>query len=234
MASDFTLYPRGGLFIVKRSSISCQTMKKLLLALSLAAAAFGLQSANAQVLGTNHIGATAFYGWDKVGGTSIDVFGARAFGNYSTVNNPNYGLDLNFGGGAIWDNKKNFTLQGQQIDASLVPYYSLTQDIRPFVILGLSYEWVRISEPGFRTSDNNWGYTLGGGVEWTISPGLSITPSIAWTDLPDVHRGDTFRYSVAGDYWLNSDWAVGAQYQYVDPRGNAHGHHVGVTLRYRY
>ncbi len=193
----------------------------------------GAVSANAQTLGVNYLELSGSYTQFKVPGFKYDTIGGGLNANYALSKNRNYGVDLQYGAGLAVDNKKNFTLQHQGVGAGLVAYYNLASDIRLFVSGGAGYSWNRTATALGKTKSNSWFWSAGAGLEWTFAEGLSIAPSVSYTDHPDFHKAESIDFSAELNWWLTSTFAVGVAYTYGDL--NSGESNTGVlSLKYRY
>lgn len=208
-------------------------MKIKSLIIGLAAAVAGAVSANAQTLGVNYLEVNGGYSQVKVPGLKYNTWNTGLEANHALTVNPNYGIDLNYGGSLSVDDKKNFTSQNQGVGVGLTAYYQLANELRIFARGGLGWAWSRMSVPGFSDKANSWSWTAGAGLEWTFAQGWSLTPAVDYIDFPDFHKAEELTLSVELNWWFDPSWAVSVGYAYNDLNsGEANTGTLAFKFRY--
>ncbi len=210
-------------------------MKMMLKAaiVGLFATVMGSVAINAQTLGVNYLEAYGTYSHIKVPGFKYDMIGGGLSANQALASNADYGLDLQYGAGMSVDTKKHYTQQGQGVGVGLVGYYNLTSDLRLFVTGDAGWSWSRVATALGKTKSNSWLWSAGAGLEWTIGDGLSIAPSVSYTDYPDYHKAQSVDFSAELNWWVSSSFGVGLSYTYSDlDSGEANNGTVSFKFRY--
>jgi opacity protein-like surface antigen len=97
--------------------------------------------------------------------------------------------------------------------------------LKPYAVVGASYDDFNSNPPLFHSSDWKWGYKLGLGVEFTFIPLLKITPAARYTKAED--DTESLKYSLDVAVWFKR-FAVGVTGTYIDIRNSETNVQQGV------
>jgi hypothetical protein len=201
--------------------------------IGLFATVMGAISVNAQTLGVNYVELYGAYSHTKVPGFKYDMLGGGLSANQALMSNANYGLDLRYGAGMAVDTKKHYTQQGQAADVGLVLYYDLADNLRIFARGDAGWSWTRVATALGASKSNSWLWSAGAGLEWTISDGLSISPSVNYMDYPDYHKASSVDFNVNLNWWYSSTCGIGLGYTYAD-LDSGESNYGEISFKYRY
>jgi len=99
--------------------------------------------------------------------------------------------------------------------------------LKPYWDLGLGWAWAK-GPGGFRDNTFTWQTALG--VEIPVVTGLSVAPYARYGDAIDFRDGDSWRYGVKGNYWVNPRTAILAGLERADQE--SWEYRVGVNYRF--
>lgn len=160
-------------------------------------------------------------------------FGDHGYGLSAAVNLPVLSnLDVNLSYGHSWLNS-SFDLKGDVLGAAAT-YFTTVGNAKPFVGLGLGYEWDRLSSLGTTVRDDYgiWGAAVGFEVPVSV---VTVTPSITYVDGFKSSVDYSLTYAVEGSYWFTKTVAGYANVSYNDPKGSggeSWNYTLGVRLKF--
>lgn len=209
-------------------------MKKTILSLVAGLVAIaGASSASAQgLIGVNHYSVGGSYSHNNLRGGKVDVWSAGIGVNYNAYVDGEFGLDTAIGGSMSIDDKKNYTLQAQDVAFTAIPYYSLSPELKVFGSGSVGYSHYRVSVPGFKNKENDFVWGLGAGLEYVIDQ-LSIIGSASYSHATNGQPDGVWAYGAQANYWLSADWAISAGYTYLDFK-HGHGNEISAKVRFRF
>jgi hypothetical protein len=209
--------------------------KKILLALGVAAAAGAM---HAQMTSTTtpvgvlgHSYTELSLGLQDIKNLSPHFYDASIGGNVPVT--PNLDLAAGYSYGWIRGSAFGTSLRGHSNTVTTTATaYTLTGGVKPFVGVGLGYEWTHFA--GFRDNHGLWGAAVG--VE--IPAGrVSITPRIVYADDFESSSSSSQQttYEVEGNYWVSAKTGVFASLGKTDVHhdsGESWNYRLGVRMKY--
>jgi opacity protein-like surface antigen len=97
---------------------------------------------------------------------------------------------------------------------------------KPFVDATVGYARQRVGG----VTDDSFVWGAGVGVEFQLAPALTVTPTVKYTDAPDLAAGSTWTYGAKANYWIDSQWSVTAGISRDDNHTNTFT--VGTNFRF--
>lgn len=142
--------------------------------------------------------------------------------------------DVSFGYDYDWLDVLGAKAYGHTLTAAAT-FYARSHGIKPFVGLGVGYQWSTIKVSGFKSTDSNAIWAAGLGVE--IPSGfVTLTPSVSYTDaFKSNSGGGQWSYGVEANHWFTSKVAGFADVTYADPTGSGGEswiYRVGVRVKF--
>ena len=97
---------------------------------------------------------------------------------------------------------------------------------KPYVEAGGGYAWTRSAG----TKHDSFVWEVAAGAEFQVAPKATVTPYIQYVDAPNLNVGNVWNFGVKGNYWVESNWAVTAGFQYDDNHNSTFT--VGTNFRF--
>lgn len=207
--------------------------KKISLVLAVAAAATGYsQTTTAAAASTGLLGqryADVSLGLLDPHGTSDTGYGAGFGVNLPVATN----LDASFNYGYSRFNNGGLKLRDHAVNAALIGYSSYGT-VKPFVGLGLGYQWSKTKFAGFSVKDDTASWAVGAGVEVPAGQ-FTLTPSVSYVDGFENNTTGSYTYGVEASTWLSKTVAGYVDVSYVDVvgrGGESMVYTIGARLRF--
>jgi len=135
----------------------------------------------------------------------------------SPVNADSYGFEynqaLNSGFDAVfnYDWAQTGVVAGdrarEQLLSAALRAFSTSQTWgKPYIEAGIGYDWLRFAG----TRDHSFVWTAATGIEFQVTPDLTLTPFVKYNRTQSYADKDTVTYGVKANYWVNRQWAVSA------------------------
>lgn len=112
------------------------------------------------------------------------------------------------------------------VDGGLRAFSSHYNWGKPYVEAGVGYAWTRYAG----NKDNSFVWEAAVGAEFQVARNATVTPYIQFVDTPDLGGDNTWNFGVKGNYWVQSNWAVTAGFQYDDNHNSTFT--VGTNFRF--
>jgi len=106
--------------------------------------------------------------------------------------------------------------------AGLRPFSARFNWGKPYVEAGAGFAWA--------SGDDSFVWEIAAGAELQVTPQLTVTPYVQYTDAPDLAGDGTWNFGAKGNYWVNSQWAVTAGVAFDDDSNV--GFTVGTNFRF--
>ncbi len=190
------------------------------------------QTAPAATASTGLLGqryAEASFGLADAHGSSDNTYGLGLGVNLPV--SPN--VDLGFNYGYSWLNSGGLKLRDHALNATATGYTNYA-GVKPFVGVGLGYQWAEAKFGPFKTSDDaaTWGLGLG----FEVAAGeITLTPSISYVDGFKSRDGGAFNYGIAASTWITKTLGGFADVSFSDVEGRggqSWNYTVGVRVRF--
>lgn len=97
---------------------------------------------------------------------------------------------------------------------------------KPYVEAAVGYAKQKFG--GLKDDSFAWG--VGIGVEFQVAPAFTVTPSIEYTDAPDLASTGSWNFGAKANYWIDSQWSVTVGVSRDDDHNNAFT--VGTNFRF--
>ncbi|HEU5079775.1 MAG TPA: hypothetical protein VFT72_11225 [Opitutaceae bacterium] len=200
------------------------TIKKLLSAFAVVAAASSLSAQNAPenparvssagLLGYKYV--EAGVGYININDTAVDQWSTGVSVNLPATRN----IDVAYGYSYSWL-KGHGSYHANDVYMSGI-YYFDAGVVKPFAALDLGYQWIRNNDR------LTWAATVG--VEYQVASRVVLTGSASYND--DFKNGDNGSFSgeVSGHYWFTKQIAAFASLGWFE-QGDF-GYAVGATFKY--
>jgi len=106
--------------------------------------------------------------------------------------------------------------------AGLRPFSTRFNWGKPFAEASAGFAWT--------SGDDSFVWEIGTGVEFQVTPKLTLTPYIQYADAPDLPGDGTVNFGAKGNYWVTPQWAVTASVEIDDDENT--GFTVGTNFRF--
>lgn len=106
--------------------------------------------------------------------------------------------------------------------AGLRPFSTRFNWGKPYAEASAGFAWT--------SGDDSFVWEVGTGVEFQVTPKLTLTPYIQYTDAPDLPGDGTVNFGAKGNYWVTPQWAVTASVEIDDDENT--GFTVGTNFRF--
>jgi len=106
--------------------------------------------------------------------------------------------------------------------AGLRPFSTRFNWGKPFAEASAGFAWT--------SGDDSFVWEIGTGVEFQVTPKLTLTPYIQYADAPDLEGDGTVNFGAKGNYWVTPQWAVTASVEIDDDENT--GFTVGTNFRF--
>lgn len=173
----------------------------------------------------------------SVGLADVHNTSRNAYAVSASVNSPvNPFLDVGAGLGYGWFNGTTADSNAKTIGASAT-FYKAYGDLKPFVSVGLGYEWTKVEAGSFRNHSEGaiWAGAVGVEIPLTV---ITLTPSITYNDDFRNSRNSTqaFSYNLEASYWASSKlgFFVGTGYTDVRKSSTSDGWGFDLGARFRF
>lgn len=214
---------------------SLPSSKHLLLAAALALGLAGIvraQNADAAVptpggtppqglIGTDYFHTS--YSFINFDDTSVDAHGANFEFNRSVSD----GVDTQF----AYRGLRSESFAGGRVTEHAVDFggrfYTRYLGLKPYAAAGIGWVW---DKAPFGINDNSFTWYAAVGGEFSVTPALSLRPSITYRDATDYSGSGTWIYGVRANHWVSTRLGVSAAFDLDGDRNSFWS--VGLNFRY--
>ena len=142
-------------------------------------------------------------------------------------------VDLGFNYGYSWLNSGGLKLRDHALNASATGYTNYA-GVKPFVGVGLGYQWSKAKFGSFSTNNDIGTWALGVGFEVATGE-ITLTPSISYVDGFKSRDAGAFNYGVEASTWITKTLGGFADVSFSDIEGSggqSWNYTIGVRVRF--
>ena len=161
-------------------------------------------------------------------------FHDNAYSSGLSVNLPTTpNVDAGFGYAYGWLNTSGATLREHTFTSSAT-WHAAAPGVKPFLGLGLGYDWTRNAFGALHANDGAGIWGAGAGVEIPAGT-VAVTPSVSFSDVFRSHAVGAMHYGIEGNCWFTPEVAVYANVTFTDftrHHGNSWMYRTGLRFKF--